>query len=1023
MKNRSFLQSMPERIRLNLVPLLALLTGVAISVLAFLSMQRSEQQLARLEFEQEADTRYFALKREFQGTEMVIYALQAFGRHAAISQEEFRSFSEVLLSHNKSTHALNVAPRVMDRERDRFELRMRQSSFPDFRITERTADGKMAASPHRPDYFPIAFLYPFAGREQAHGFNPASEPLRKEAMEVARDSGQLAATKPLQLVTLAGSHKSFMFFAPYYRPGGATVTVEQRRQNIAGYAAGVFHLDAILTAALADIKSADMDIYLYDEQQQGEKQLLYFHPAIKGTPPPVASPAAQNLLQSGGMSYSKALPVANQQWQIVFRATPRFIARNSSWHPFGTLGAGLLISLMVAGYIAIINQRKNYVETLVAIRTGELEEERASLEVKVEKRTEELAVVQKNLKTTLNAWQTTFDAMSDAVCLLDHKGRILQCNRAMCSMLGKQEDELCGTFCCLTDGLISVQNDESPFMLSKKTLTRQIAEFHWCERWLEITVDPVFEADGKTFYGAVHIMADITERKRAEEALVRLSHVIAQSPISIVITDIEGKIEFVNPETCRITGFETAELLGQTPRIFKSGETADEIYRELWQTISSGRTWHGELRNRKKSGDHFWESEIISPILNQQGTIINYVAIKEDITERKSLELQLRHSQKMDGIGQLAGGVAHDFNNILSVIMGYGYLLQMEDKLDPGQQEKLNEIIAAAERATQLTTGLLTFSRKKDLSLSTVNLNDIVQHLQKFLERVIGEDVHLQSIIHKADLQVTVDRGQIEQAIINIATNARDAMPQGGSLTIETGFEDLDATFARIHGYGYGSAGRYAVITTSDTGCGMSAELQKKIFEPFFTTKEVGKGTGLGMAIVYGVVKQHNGFINVYSEPGKGTTFRIYLPLNKEETLAEVTQTALPMPARGCETILVAEDDPEIRSLMSIFLTEYGYEVLLAEDGREAVDCFMANRDKVDLILMDMIMPKQSGQAAAKEICQVQPEIKILFASGYPAEFIRNRGIDDEKLELIIKPVKPLELLRKIRGILDKDSV
>lgn len=1018
MESRRFLQRVPEYARRNLVSLLALLIGVVISALAFLLMQRSEQQLARLEFEQDADTRYFALKRELQGTEMVVYALQAFCRHAKFSQEEFRSFSELLLSHNKSTYALYVAPRVKDRERDRFELHIRQSSFPAFRITESAADGQMAAADRRPEYFPITFLFPLAGREKAHGFDTASEPVRKEAIDFARDSGELTATKMLQLVQPDDSHQSFTFFAPYYRPGGATATVDQRRQNIAGYAAGVFHLDAILTASLADIKSADMDIHIYDGQQQGEKKLLYFHPAIIGTPPLVSSQAAPALLQAGGMSYSKTLPVANQQWLIVFRATPQFIARYSSWHPLGSLGAGLLISIMVAGYIAIINRRNEYVESLVAIRTSELEEERASLEVRVDKRTEELALIQETLKGSLAAWQTTFDSMSDAVSLLDHEGRILQCNRSMCSLLGTEEDALRGSLCTITDDRCW-QHHECPFMAVKMTLKRHRAEVLWRGRWLDIHVDPVLEPDGKTFHGAVHIMTDITERKQAEEALVKLSHVIAQSPISIVITDQEGKIEFVNPEICRITGFAEAELLGRSPSIFKSGETSDEVYRELWQTISSGRTWHGELRNRKKNGDHFWESEIISPILNQQGAITNYVAIKEDITARKSLEMQLRHSQKMEAVGQLAGGVAHDFNNILSVIMGYCDILEMEGKLDTGQQEKLNEIIAAAERAAKLTGGLLAFSRKQEIDLSAVNLNDIVHRLQKFLARVIGEDIHLKQVSHEVGLPVMVDSGQIEQVIINLATNARDAMPQGGTLTIETKLEELDANFARTHGYGYGSTGSYAVITISDTGCGMSEELQKKIFEPFFTTKELGKGTGLGMAIVYGIVKQHKGFINVYSEPDIGTAFRIYLPLLRPEDPPLVEQAAESAPLGGNETILVAEDDKSISNLMASLLKDYGYHVLLAEDGREAVACFTANRDKVDLILMDMIMPKQSGQAAAEEIWQMKPDMKILFASGYTGDFIRNRGIEEAGLDLITKPVKPMELLHKLRKILD----
>ena len=371
----------------------------------------------------------------------------------------------------------------------------------------------------------------------------------------------------------------------------------------------------------------------------------------------------------------------------------------------------------------------------------------------------------------------------------------------------------------------------------------------------------------------------------------------------------------------------------------------------------------------------------------------------------------------MEAVGLLAGGVAHDFNNILSVIMGYAGMLKMDTGLTARQQEKIDHINEAAERAAQLTGGLLAFSRKQKLTPKSVNLNDIINHLQKFLVRVIGEDIHLKSIVHEVNLPVCADNGQIEQAIINLATNARDAMPQGGLLTIETGMQEVDTDFAKAHGYGH--AGRYAVITVADSGSGMDEETQQKIFEPFFTTKETGKGTGLGLAIVYGIIKQHNGFINLYSEPGNGSVFRIYLPLLAQTDDSSQEQAVMALPRGGSETILVAEDDPAVRKLVVSLLKDYGYEVLVAENGKGAIVQFTANSERIRLILMDMIMPKLSGKAAADAILKLQPETKILFTSGYTADFIRNRGMEEEGLELIMKPVQPLELLRKIREMLD----
>ena len=390
----------------------------------------------------------------------------------------------------------------------------------------------------------------------------------------------------------------------------------------------------------------------------------------------------------------------------------------------------------------------------------------------------------------------------------------------------------------------------------------------------------------------------------------------------------------------------------------------------------------------------------------------------EDRSKCRRAEDQLRQSQKMEAIGQLAGGIAHDFNNILTVIMGYCDLLKMKSIVDDSGKEAIEHIRAAAERAAQLTQGLLAFSRKQVLDTKPVKLNDLVQHVEKFLVRIIGEDVQLKSICHDVNLRVMADAGQMEQVLMNLATNARDAMPLGGSLTIETSFQEIDDSF--VHYHDWGRLGRYALISVSDTGIGMDEKTCKRIFEPFFTTKEVGKGTGLGMAIVHGIVNQHNGFITVYSEPGNGTSFRIYIPLLETEVASEKVKIVAEQPEGGTETILVVEDDAAVRKVVETILIQFGYEVISAVDGQDAVDTFKVNRSKIKLILMDMIMPHKSGVEASKEIQQLQPDARVLFTSGYAADFIRSRGELDSGVDLIMKPVKPFELLRKVREMLDR---
>ena len=393
--------------------------------------------------------------------------------------------------------------------------------------------------------------------------------------------------------------------------------------------------------------------------------------------------------------------------------------------------------------------------------------------------------------------------------------------------------------------------------------------------------------------------------------MVKLSHAVEQSPVSIVITNNNGEIEYVNPKYIQITGYSSEEVLGQNPRILKSGETPAEEYKRLWETITSGNTWLGEFHNKRKNGELFWEKAAISPVKNRNGEITNFIAIKEDITEQKALESQLRHALKMDAIGTLAGGIAHDFNNLLTVIIGFGTILEMRMLSDDPLRIHVSHILSAADRAANLTKSLLTFSREQPLDSKIVDLNDVVHGFEKFITQALREDIECRILLSKENLSIFADPGQIDQILLNFATNARDAMPNGGELTISTMRMAMDRQFINAHGYG--TIGNYAVLSVTDNGIGMDESTRQRIFEPFFTTKEVGKGTGLGLSMIYGIVKQHQGFVTCYSEPGIGTTFNVYLPLNQGKIGQEIMQDII-QPAGGTETILVAEDEELVRN-------------------------------------------------------------------------------------------------------------
>ncbi|MBJ6799931.1 ATP-binding protein [Geomonas propionica] len=527
---------------------------------------------------------------------------------------------------------------------------------------------------------------------------------------------------------------------------------------------------------------------------------------------------------------------------------------------------------------------------------------------------------------------------------------------------------------------------------------------------------------------ALLLEEEMAERQAAKEGAVanqrQLQLIMDSTHAAIYGIDTSGKCTFANRTCLELTGYDHLdELLGKNMHdiihhTLPSGVPAQVAQCNIVRAFSEGKgcTVRDEVFWRK-DGTCFPVEYSSYPIVNNgiiEGAVVSFV----DQTERSVLEAQLRQAQKMEAVGQLAGGVAHDFNNVLQVISGYGSILKLDERLDELQKQEVDQILSAAERAAQLTRGLLAFSRKQVITLAPVNLNDVVESVRKFLVRIIGEDIHLRTTPCPGNLYIMADLGQLEQVLINLATNARDAMPRGGVLAIETGNHEVESPLD--HESGETKPGHYAVLTVADTGCGMDADTSKRIFEPFYTTKDVSKGTGLGMAIVYGIVQQHNGFINVYSEPGHGTTFRIYLPIYHSDRIRDHDNDKQTEPPRGGdETILLAEDDEAVRNLVLSVLTRFGYRVIQAVDGQDAVEKYVAHQNEIDMILMDLIMPRKNGKEAYDEIAGVNPAAKVLYASGYTADFIKKRGVPEEGIELIMKPIQPMQLLRTVREVLD----
>ncbi len=526
---------------------------------------------------------------------------------------------------------------------------------------------------------------------------------------------------------------------------------------------------------------------------------------------------------------------------------------------------------------------------------------------------------------------------------------------------------------------------------------------------------PIMEGDRPV--GVRGITLDMSERKAAEAERDRLMMAIDQAAETILITDIDGNIEYVNPAFEQITGYRREEVIGQHTRILKSGAHDAIFYQEMWAVLNRGESWRGRMQNKKKNGSLFTEEAVISPVRDETGLIVNFVAVKRDITNELGLEEQLRQAQKMEAVGQLAGGVAHDFNNLLQVILGYGEIAQDQLKGEPSVHEAIEEMLKAGNRAKTLVSQLLAFSRRQVLDMKDVNLNEAIGDMLKMLHRVIGEHINLNFSPGRALGTVQADPGQIGQILTNLCVNARDAMPSGGVITITTTNARIEAPFCETHAWA--RPGCFVLLSVTDTGCGIDAETLDRIFEPFFTTKAVGEGTGLGLSTVYGLVKQHEGFLNVDSAVGQGTTFNIYLPTVEHPATACGDKTKKPVTG-GAETILLAEDEEMVRQLTQTILERAGYTVLTACDGEEALKVFEAHADEIDLLLLDVIMPKLGGRVVYDRIREQHPGVRALFASGYSMSSVHNDFVLEEGLRLIQKPARRDALLSEVRKALDE---
>jgi len=633
----------------------------------------------------------------------------------------------------------------------------------------------------------------------------------------------------------------------------------------------------------------------------------------------------------------------------------------------------------------------------------------------------------------LGRYRVLVESFSDAIFMLDEDRKIISCNRAFRSLfqLKKHEiekrtlriitrdDDECDRLTTIIDDIVIGKNTHVfPWEFVRKDGSLLT---------MEVTVSQVRRSpseDAVPTGGCVAILHDITDRIEQEDALraaeEKYRNIFENAAEGIFQVAVDGHYISANPALARIFGFASPlQMTGNDDLKARKTFVDPDDYRRLNAILRArGFVENFESERYRTDGTRMWTSTNVRLVTDKKNDTRYFEGTVRDITLRKNLESQLRHSQKMEAIGTLAGGVAHDFNNLLTALIGYGNLLQIKMEKDNPLRVYVDHVLASAKRAANLTNSLLAFSRKQTVNLEPNGVNEIITGVQKLLERLLSEDIELRVETCTKEITIMADRTQIEQILMNLATNARDAMTDTRVLTISTGHASIDRAFVAKHGYG--KVGTYARLTVTDTGHGMDEKVKEHIFEPFFTTKEAGRGTGLGLSTVYGIVKQHDGYVTVESEPGKGTRFHLYFPSVrvKRERVRHVEPN---MPS-GTETILVAEDDRETRHLMKEVLREYGYTVIGAADGDEAVRHFIEHRERIGLAIIDVIMPKKNGMEVYSEISKLDPSVKVLFVSGHARDVVLDKGIVDSRNNFLSKPITPSLLLERLRTLLDAEA-
>ena len=887
-----------------------------------------------------------------------------------VTRSSFATFAATLLSgRDPGIQALEWAPRVSSSERAAFESSVRDSGLPEFEIRDRVAPGRMVRAGDRPLYFPVLAVQPSVGNELALGFDLLSV---KNRGDVSSCAPPIPANS-LRPSASPSSRSSGQFGVLIFRPVFGHADDSLGKRDLLGFALGVVRIGKVVEQRGAN---SGVDLAITDLSAPAGEQQLY--PSAGAQPQPVSS-----------FTQYRTIAVGGRNWRLAATPMPGAFLPGKTYS-YGASALCLLFTLLVAALMADTLDRRWQVERVVEARTGALNTATTSL-----------AEVHRGLEESEARYRRLVEDSPNAI-VVERQGKIVLVNRATVEMFGFDatldfEDHNLAEFVvperrAAAEKLVSELYSREMRIASRETrgLRRDGSVVD-----IEASASSFLHAGQQTIQVTLR---DISQRKRDEAENARLISAIAQVAESIVMTDLDAKIVYVNPAFERLTGYTREEVLGQNPRVLKSGSHDGAFYGGLWNALKAGESWSGRFINRAKNGKLFTEESTVSPVVNRLGETINYVAVKRDVTQEIELQEQLHQSRKMDAVGRLAGGVAHDFNNMLMVIVSYADLLAAGLRQNEPMRKHTEQILHAAQRAASLTRQLLAFSRKQVLAPQVLDCNSILLETSSMVRRLISEDIDLRCDCAPDLWAVKADADQMVQVILNLCLNSRDAMPNGGSLVLATRNSDDGDGLVKI--------------SVADTGIGITPELQEKLFEPFFTTKERGKGTGLGLATVYGIIQQSGGSIRVASAPGKGAIFTIYLPRCLEP--APSAQGVVPQPVlAGPSLVLVVEDEDALRQAIAEHLRNHGYQVLVAADGIEALDVLALNPD-VSVLVSDIIMPRMGGRELVRQALKRRPHLRVVLMSGYDDQASTQEDHGESSAVCLQKPFSMNLLLTRL---------